>query len=808
MSLAESQRERPRPIRRGEGRVPPHNLNAEESLLGALLLSRDAVGNVAEMGLSVGDFYKPAHQYVYDAIRGLSATGNPIDAVTVADELRRAGLLEEIGGAELLLELQNATPAISNATRYAKIVQDTAVLRRLIGVAAEIAEIAYNEPDDVSKALDEAETKVFEVAEDRVTDSVMPLGDLMPLAMDKLQETYERGDIITGLATGYNDLDEVLSGLQPSTLNIVGARPAMGKCVAWDTPMVDPQTGEIRTAQEWYRRGTSGDAVGCVSLADDGHVTVGHFAGFYDDGAKPLFRVTTRSGRSIRLTAAHPLLTGDGWKPVESITVGATIAVPTSIAVFGSVDLTDDAIDALASRCVRDGRLHAEAFVLTESSMAGLLGRLFAGTAWVTKTGQARIVFETAADQLGVDVAHLLLRFGIRSRRRDRFVLQGGVRRRMFEVGVLDAARFCARIGVRADRAEGDRSVAASATAAAVAAAATAAPSLDDGLPMQVWDDVLKAKSELTWADVNRLVGRASGHDWNVYRRRPRRETVALLGELFGCDVLRRWASPDVSWDPIVSIEPAGVEQVYDFNVPGTHNFVAADVFVHNTAFGLGMAVHAAMTSRLPVLVFSLEMGHAELTQRILSSEARVDSSKLRNGKLTEADWTKLGRAVGRLEVPLYLDDNPRVTVMEIRAKARRLKSREGLGLIVIDYLQLMSGSNSENRQLEVSEISRGLKVLARELQIPIVALSQLSRNLESRGDKRPMLADLRESGSLEQDADVVMFLYRDEVYNPESPDKGSAEIIIAKHRSGPIGMRRLAFLGAYTRFDNMARNV
>ncbi|MCX6540040.1 MAG: replicative DNA helicase [Actinobacteria bacterium] len=432
--MAETSRDRARPIRqvRGEGRVPPHNLNAEESLLGALLLSKDAVGTVAEMGLSVNDFYKPAHQYVYDAIRGLNATGQPVDAVTVANELRRAGLLDEIGGAELLLELQNATPAISNSSRYAKIVQDTAVLRRLIRVASEIAELAYNEPDDVARALDEA----------------------MPLAMDKLQETFERGNIITGLATGYNDLDELLSGLQPSTLNIVGARPAMGK-----------------------------------------------------------------------------------------------------------------------------------------------------------------------------------------------------------------------------------------------------------------------------------------------------------------------------------------------------------------TAFGLGLAVHAAQNSKVPVLVFSLEMGHTELTQRILSSEARVDSTKLRNGKLTEADWTKLGRAVGRLEVPLYLDDNPRVTVMEIRAKARRLKARDGLGLIVIDYLQLMSGSGSENRQLEVSEISRGLKILARELQVPIVALSQLSRNLESRTDKRPMLADLRESGSLEQDADVVMFLYRDEVYNNESPDKGSAEVIVAKHRSGPIGTRRLAFLGAYTRFDNAARS-
>jgi replicative DNA helicase len=457
--MAEQQRDnnRDRGPRRSDGRVPPHNLDAEESLLGALLLSRDVVGQVAELGVQVEHFYKPAHQHIYTAIRGLMSTGQPVDAVTVADELRRGGLLEEIGGSSLLLELQNATPAISNASRYAKIVQDTAVLRRLIGVAGEIAEIAYNEPDDVTKALDEAETKVFEVAEDRVVDSTRPLGELLPLAMDKLQETFERGDIITGTATGFHDLDELLSGLQPSTLNIVGARPAMGK-----------------------------------------------------------------------------------------------------------------------------------------------------------------------------------------------------------------------------------------------------------------------------------------------------------------------------------------------------------------TAFGLGIAAHVAMTSQKPVLVFSLEMGHAEMTQRILSSEARVDSQKLRTGRLAEADWTKIGRAINRLEVPLYLDDNPRVTVMEIRAKARRLKARHGgLALIVIDYLQLMSGgSNSENRQLEVSEISRGLKILARELEVPIIALSQLSRNLESRNDKRPMLADLRESGSLEQDSDVVMFLYRDEVYNRDSPEKASAEVIIAKHRSGPTGTVRLVFQGAYTKFDNAARGV
>jgi replicative DNA helicase len=444
-----------RSSRRSSGRVPPHNLQAEESVLGALLLSRDAIGQVSEQGLSPSDFYRPAHQHVFDAIRALYSSGSPVDPVTVSDELRRAGLLDEVGGSEALHELQNATPSISSASHYAKIVQDTAMLRRLIHAAGDIAELAYSEPDDVTKAIDEAETKVFEIAEQRVTDSTRPLDELLSVAMEELEKTFERGDSITGVPTGYTDLDELLSGLQRNSLYIVGARPAMGK-----------------------------------------------------------------------------------------------------------------------------------------------------------------------------------------------------------------------------------------------------------------------------------------------------------------------------------------------------------------TAFGLGLASHVAQSTHQPVLVFSLEMGHLELTQRILSSEARVDSTKIRTGRLAEADWAKIGKAIGRLEVPLYLDDNPRVTVMEIRAKARRIKARfGGLALIVIDYIQLMSGGGSaENRQLEVSEISRNLKILARELEVPIVALSQLSRQLESRADKRPMLQDLRESGSLEQDADVVMFLYRDEVYNPESADKGSAEVIVAKHRSGPIGTRRLVFLNQFTRFDNAFR--
>ena len=229
------------------------------------------------------------------------------------------------------------------------------------------------------------------------------------------------------------------------------------------------------------------------------------------------------------------------------------------------------------------------------------------------------------------------------------------------------------------------------------------------------------------------------------------------------------------------------------------------------TSFALGIAAHAALEAQTPVLFFSLEMSHLELTQRLLCAEARVDATRMRNGRLHESDWPKISHAVGRLaEAPMYIDDNPHLTVMEIRAKARRLKSRAGgLGLIIIDYLQLMTGRhNAENRQVEVSEMSRGLKILARELEVPVVALSQLSRNLEMRADKRPQLADLRESGSLEQDSDVVMFIYREELYNPETPDRGTAEIIVSKHRNGPTGAVQLAFLDHYTRFANMARGV
>jgi replicative DNA helicase len=243
---------------------------------------------------------------------------------------------------------------------------------------------------------------------------------------------------------------------------------------------------------------------------------------------------------------------------------------------------------------------------------------------------------------------------------------------------------------------------------------------------------------------------------------------------------------------------------------PGDLLIVAGRPSMGKTSFALNMAEHVAIEVGLPVAVFSMEMGGAQLAMRMLSSVGRLDAHRVRTGKLNDDEWSRLSFALGKMhEAPLYIDETPALNPIDLRARARRLHRQCGkLGLIVIDYLQLMSSANSgggENRATEISEISRALKGLAKELSVPVMALSQLNRSLEQRPNKRPVMSDLRESGAIEQDADVIMFIYRDEVYNPDSPDKGSAEIIIGKQRNGPIGMIRLTFRGEFTRFENYA---
>jgi replicative DNA helicase len=814
------------------GRVPPHDLNAEESLLGAMMLEAEAIASAAGV-LRADDFYKPGHAHIFDAIHALYAAGQPVDPVTVADELRRNGLLETVGGHQALVDIMASTPATTNAPGYARIVEEHALLRRLIGVAGEIAEIGYGMPEDVTKALDRAESMVYDVNQRRVTDSTSKIEDLLGLNLDRLEQLYGRGDVVTGVPTGYIDLDELLSGLQPSTLVVVGARPSMGKCVAWDTPIVDPATGAVRTAAEVHRLGTSGRAVSVLTLTEAGEVVATVPSVFVDDGRKPVYRVRTRTGREVRTTASHPFLTPGGWRPLADLAVGRAVGVPAAVPVFGAGTLPPDEVLMLAHLVVAPGhdevgprlstdnrevatdiehrgaafgvrlvdrtvpgggrtwdvrsaapladlarrhgiagpvserRVPPAVFRLPRELLARFLNRALGSAAavWRPAHGEpGRVVVAARSEGLVRDLQHLLLRFGICA----------SVRRSVVAVDDATWVAYDLVIG------EPDHIV---------------------SLAQQI--GVLGHEAEL---------GAVVAHARSLVAAEPARLVTAGAGRDVDPHRASEAGSPPVAavlWDEIVSIEHEGDEQVYDLTVPDSHNFVAADVFVHNTSFALGMAAHAALHANEPVLVFSLEMGSLELSQRLLCAEARIDSARVRTGRLNEDDWSRISQAIGRLaSAPIWIDDNPNLTVMEIRAKARRLKSQVGsLGMVVVDYLQLMTGrSHAENRQVEVSEISRGLKILARELECPVVALSQLSRGLELRADKRPLLADLRESGSIEQDSDVVMFIYRDDVYHPDSPERGQAEIIVSKHRNGPTGICRLAFLEQFTRFANMAK--
>ncbi|MEQ1525358.1 MAG: replicative DNA helicase [Gallionella sp.] len=243
---------------------------------------------------------------------------------------------------------------------------------------------------------------------------------------------------------------------------------------------------------------------------------------------------------------------------------------------------------------------------------------------------------------------------------------------------------------------------------------------------------------------------------------------------------------------------------------PGDLIIVAGRPSMGKTAFSINIAENVALDSKLPVAIFSMEMGGSQLVMRMLGSVGKLNQHDLRTGKLQDDDWGRLTHALGKLnDAPIFIDESAALSALELRARSRRLhRTHGGLGLIVIDYIQLMSsnvGKASENRATEISEISRSLKALAKELHVPVIALSQLNRSLEQRPNKRPVMSDLRESGAIEQDADLILFIYRDEVYNNDSPDKGKAEIIIGKQRNGPIGMVSLAFRGEYTRFDNLA---
>ena len=437
------------------GKVPPHDLEAEQAIIGSMLTDKDAVISAIEV-LKEDDFYREDNRLIYSAILNLYNRAEPIDIITVKAELEAMGKFEQVGGLEYLAELPEKVPTTANSSKYIKIVEEKSTLRNLIKTANEIIELGYDPTEDVEDIMEGAEKKIFNIMQNKNQKGYSAMKDILVDSFTQLEELYNRKQHITGVPTGFADLDYKTAGFHSSDLILIAARPAMGK-----------------------------------------------------------------------------------------------------------------------------------------------------------------------------------------------------------------------------------------------------------------------------------------------------------------------------------------------------------------SAFALNIATNAAVRAKVPVAIFSLEMSKEQMVNRILCSEAMVDSNKVRTGKLEDDDWTKLAEAIGPLsEAEIYIDDTPGISVMEIRAKWRKLKLEKNIGMVVIDYLQLVQGSNKKNgsREQEISEISRSLKILAKEIGVPVIALSQLSRAVEQRPDHRPMLSDLRESGAIEQDADIVMFLYRDDYYNQDTDKKGIAEVILAKHRGGSTGTVELLWLGSYTKFVNLEK--
>jgi replicative DNA helicase len=796
----------------------PSSIEAERLILGVVLLDNVAINQAVE-NLKPDDFFIGSNRRIYQKMIALYERGQAIDPVTLQEELRRAGELEQVGGPAYIAALFDGVPRFSNIESYVELVKGKSMLRRLITSANQIMAMAFDDEDAPEEILDKAESLILAIGEDRIKQGFVHIGDVAARQLTVIEESAGREQLITGLATGFNDLDYMTSGLQRGDLIIIAARPSMGKCVAADSEimLVD---GSVATIEELYRRREAT----LLTLGDDFKFRLARPSAFIDDGIKPVYRVTTRLGRHVDSTLSHPYLTIDGWRKLAELKIGDHVAVPRRMEVFGDQRLRDDEIESLAYAS-RDGIIPPTVFQLARPQLAHFLRTLFDMVARVIPAqGRAiKIGYSSASERHARQLLHLLLRFGVIAKLSKGSSDNEAVGHQLWRLEITDAhslGRIYSEIRVNPQPANaGDR------VEPGVERSVT--PGSKGNLfrqPANAGDSHLlisqMERPKLMNCRSLRELGDASTAPFLGLRALRSTPGFMLSPAFAGCEPAFSFAGSelaarDVYWDEIVSIEYLGDKQVYDLTIPGTHNFVANDICVHNTAFSLNIAQNAATRpqhngEKAVVGVFSLEMSNEQLVNRLLCSQARVDAHRLRSGFLSKDEWRRLAIAVGEMaETKIYLDDTPGISVLEMRAKARRLKNEQkALDLLIVDYLQLMSGrGRNESRQQEVSQISRELKMLAKELNVPMVALSQLSRAPETRtGSHKPQLSDLRESGSIEQDADVVMFIYREEVYKPETEKQNIAEIIIGKQRNGPIGSVELIFLKQLTRFEDKYR--
>jgi replicative DNA helicase len=845
-------------------KAPPQDIAAEQSVLGGMLLSKDAIADVVEI-LKSHDFYRPVHATIFDTVLDLYGRGEPADGVTVAAALADSGDLQRIGGVPYLHTLIESVPTAANASYYARIVSERAVLRRLVEAGTKIVQLGYGAGGhggrDVDDIVDLAQQAVYDVTERRVSEDFAVLADMLQPTLDEIEAVGATQGMMTGVPTGFSDLDRLLNGLHPGQLIIVAGRPGLGKALALDTPLATPTgwttmadvavgddligadgkptkviaTSEIMLNRPCYEVEFSD---GSVIVADGSHQWSTRDRRERRYGRPAAVRTTREIAKTLRTTTKDrrlnhsvanpaPMDLPDQTLPIAPYTLGAwlgdghsaaariTAADPEvvhhieaegySVAPSGpliySIRLPDP--DALPDKqCVVCGATFQprHAGVKTCGRSCG---------------GRSRILSAPVESPVCVDCGRpsAAMRKSNPGRRcQSCRALRGSVTALLRELGVLNNKHIPA-IYLRASESQ---------------RRALLAGLLDtDGTVTSTGNCQYTSTSRTLTEDVRELVlslgyrctvttkpvkGRSAAtsvaHTLNfttddqVFRLH--RKVIRHKERQRGSGGARTSARYIVDVRPVASVP---VKCVSIDNADKVYLAGRAMIPTHNSTASMDFARNAAIRGNCASAIFSLEMSKIEIVMRLLSAEARVPLHVLRSGMLSDDDWTKLARRMGEIsEAPIFVDDTPSMNLMEIRAKARRLKQRHDLKLIVVDYLQLMtSPKRTESRQQEVADLSRGLKLLAKEVECPVIAVSQLNRGPEQRTDKRPQLSDLRESGSIEQDADVVILLHRDDYYDKESPRAGEADFIVAKHRNGPTDTVTVAAQLHLSRFVDMA---
>ncbi len=751
MSLAELMPYESEPRRAGD-RTPPQDNPAEQCVLGAMLMSKDAIADVVET-VRGGDFYRPAHEFIFDSILDLYGRGEPADAITVAAELTKRGEISRVGGHNYLHDLLASVPVAANAGYYAEIVREKAILRRLVEASLKIAQMGYGAQGDVNDIVDQAQAAVYAVTDRRASEDYKPLSELMETTLDEIEAIGSRGGQMAGVPTGFAELDELTNGLHAGQMIIVAARPAMGKALALETPLPTP-TG-------WT---TMGDVVVGDELMDADGFPTRVIAATTVLHNRPCYRITFSDGSTVVADARHewratPRLAAE--RQVNTATRSAELALADGVTVPSewvggfpgemSVEFVQTSSQSpLLATSVGRGTTSVQ-LVETSSPPRLVTTEQMAQTTWLTDGVVNWSVGVSAALQLrktrlplapyalgvalagGVSIDDAIALDHIPAG----YLRASEAQRRDLLAGMLDTGGRVLPTGVVQFSAMKERLV-------------SDTFELVVSLGYQCSVSVAPAADAETASRPGFTVQFQPGDE--VFRMEQRRGGHAAVRCVADTTSQQRYIT-DIT--PVMSIPVRCVEVDND-----DHLYLATRAMIptHNSTLGLDLARAASIKHGLCSAIFSLEMSQVEITMRLLSAEAQIPLNHIRKGTMTDEDWTRLAKKMGEVsEAPLFIDDSPNLTMMEIRAKARRLRQRHDLKLVIIDYMQLMtSGKKVESRQLEVSEFSRQLKLLAKELEIPVVAISQLNRGPEQRNDKKPMLSDLRESGCLTADTRML----------------------------------------------------